>query len=869
MKKLLSFLIAVLMASSIVFISPTSAGASEASNISSDDVINSRELMASVGIVPSFATDNDSKVSRADFVVTLMALLKLNTTIDSENCFYDVSTGDSFNSAINHALNIGIISEGQYFHPHDAVTYAQACKMLTITLGYNSHALAKGGYPYGYVAIASQIDLNSKINPGANDTLSGATACILLANALEADMLIMDSVISDGNGFLPAYGAVSNILYTVHGLYEIEGIVSANDVTNIYDPADICPEGFIMAGDTKYKCDYQVIPGTRIRGYAQKSGQTETIRYLTYDNSSLITLYSGCDISFDGKKISYTAEDGKEKSITADKDYSVVYNGKAYPSFKPQEISPQVGKVIAVDSDDDGDCDVINIYSAQISQIDIVNSDTSVVADSFMKVSYDLNDKDKFRIFSNGERVSSGAVTKGSVLEVYTSKDNSLCYMNILTETLSGTIEEKGNNSLWINSHEYEYTSYFASRYMTDSDIGSSNSFVLTSCGKIAASSLASEVSGMLGYAYKFAMSGGIDNTYRIMIFTEEGNHIAYETANKIKLNDTQTVTPETLSAHFKHRGETIIRYSTNADGKINSVIFPEEKASTTQDSIYVPGTDSKDILKPYVIEGISDSTNITYKIFGIFTPHFMISDDTKIFCIDSSADNEDNKYIIGNTSTWENDSNIPLGAMEIYNVTSIGRAGVLVVRHSASSSLTVSRSLLGGVVESISKSIDPDGEEALKVVLYSKGYQNLYIPKNTSTYTKALNELDYGDFIVYSKDKNNNILEYDKDFDFGDGDILHSSGGDNDGLSYYYGTLDEADEKAFSVDLIDSSTSTKSKMCVVVREDGGITSLANADRKVISGLSYSQLPTYKQQGYEVLVRTYCAEPFQIVIYKR
>ena len=87
--------------------------------------------------------------------------------------------------------------------------------------------------------------------------------------------------------------------------------------------------------------------------------------------------------------------------------------------------------------------------------------------------------------------------------------------------------------------------------------------------------------------------------------------------------------------------------------------------------------------------------------------------------------------------------------------------------------------------------------------------------------------------------------------------------------MSYYYGILDDADETAFSIDLIDSSTATKSKMCVVVREDGGITSLANVDRGVISGLSYSQLANYKQQGYEVLVRTYCAEPFQIVVYKR
>ena len=79
------------------------------------------------------------------------------------------------------------------FDPDAGVTYAEAIKMIIVALGYEEQALAKGGYPDGYVAVADELGIlenadSARIDPHFNEMKAarGDIACMLV-NAMELE----------------------------------------------------------------------------------------------------------------------------------------------------------------------------------------------------------------------------------------------------------------------------------------------------------------------------------------------------------------------------------------------------------------------------------------------------------------------------------------------------------------------------------------------------------------------------------------------------------------------------------------------------------------------------------------------------------
>lgn len=75
------------------------------------------------------------------------------------------------------------------FAPDDAVTYAQAIKMLVVAIGYKPNAERVGGYPIGYVTVAAQQGVTKGITAVVNDPVKVKDVRILVDNALSTPVL--------------------------------------------------------------------------------------------------------------------------------------------------------------------------------------------------------------------------------------------------------------------------------------------------------------------------------------------------------------------------------------------------------------------------------------------------------------------------------------------------------------------------------------------------------------------------------------------------------------------------------------------------------------------------------------------------------
>lgn len=886
MKKLISFiLVFVLTVMSVsayasqdlsVSVQSDSASQTPVLNESMTDIENALTLIAATGVATGFSKVLTDNISRGDFLVAMMSCFKLNDGAASSAVFADVASTASCAGAVSRAVDLGIISKGRYFRPDDAITFAEATKMLVVALGYALEAESRGGYPYGYYSIACGLDIDSGVIADTNDSLNSAQCSIILANALEAEMRVVDSVIVDNDDIYLKYGSVAVVLEVLYEWYRLEGVVYGNDVTHIYNAANVQSEGFILVEDMSFKCDIPVVLGSFIEGYATVDGSNREIKYIKSTSDKVITLYPENEAEYLSGKVTYINDAGVEKQISLSGDFAIVYNGKAIYDFNPNDLKMTVGKVQLVNSDDDNVYDVLIIYNGDIGYADIVNSDNKSAVDRFTGNVYDLSDEEKYFVYSDDVRATASAIAPGTAFEVYASKDGSHVELHVLSDTVSGTIQERGTDTLVIDGVARKYTDYFSSRCSTVAAIGTSHTFILSRSGALAVATEDTVTSNSLGYVYRYKLGSGLSSEFKMLIFTQNGENLTLTAADKVKINDSSSVLAGQLESMFaKYADGTLVRYALNADGEVSGLWFPDEAASTQEDSVYSVTSDDKNAIKPYVIEGIDPAASVYYKSFGVFVPYFSIDANTIIFCIDTTPDvSDEDKFNIGSLSSWQNDQQLTIGGVQAYNVTSANRANILVVKAAATNAID-DDGAVGGVVESVTRSFNELDEESLKIVVcYGNQYTTLYLEKSDENYaaavdTAAKTDIAVGDYVVFTKDIYNNIISYRKDFDYSEGEISHSADRDNSVLVYYYGTLGTVENTSFSVDVMaSSSTAAGSKVAIVQSRDEGCWFIDTQNNRA-SGISFTQAQSYMEQGYEVLVRTRFASVTQLIIYEK
>ena len=179
----------------------------------------------------------DNTVTRAEFAKMVVESMGEGSAAAS-------STTTKFTDAASHwaagyievGVGKGFINgyDDTTFGPDDQVTYAQAVKMLVAAIGYDTYASKQGGWPSGYLAYGSSLDIIKGVTGVTNDTaLTRAQCAVLIYNTLKAPICKVDGYEENYKGELvPKYkemdGTGKNwqtLLTTEHDAYVVRGRV--------------------------------------------------------------------------------------------------------------------------------------------------------------------------------------------------------------------------------------------------------------------------------------------------------------------------------------------------------------------------------------------------------------------------------------------------------------------------------------------------------------------------------------------------------------------------------------------------------------------------------------------------------------------
>lgn len=161
-----------------------------------EEAVGRLELLNVLKGYPDGSFQPNGMITRAEFAAVAVRARGLeNVAMAAKGLptgFTDVPANHWASGYVGTAASMGIVRGigNGLFAPAAPVRYEEAVTMLVRALGYDSEALAKGGYPFGYLIVAEDIGLldGARSTQGTNAT-RGLVA-LLTDNALEIPMMI-------------------------------------------------------------------------------------------------------------------------------------------------------------------------------------------------------------------------------------------------------------------------------------------------------------------------------------------------------------------------------------------------------------------------------------------------------------------------------------------------------------------------------------------------------------------------------------------------------------------------------------------------------------------------------------------------------
>ncbi|MBQ4528052.1 MAG: hypothetical protein II998_08265 [Clostridia bacterium] len=829
-EKLISLFLAVML----IFGCVTSVTSFASGDVDHAEAQNAKNLVSALSI--DTKCENPQAVTRAEFVYALMQSIKSSSSSLPALPFADVKDDDYFASSLRYALALKVVSESNAFNPSSAITWSQASKMLVVALGRNIEAELKGGWPYGYMQVASSADLNEgTVLANADDTVTENEFYIVLKNFLTSYMYEIDGVSGDSY----TYVGDRTVLEVFYDVKLIEGVVTSNCHTALYDFNAATSEGLIEIDEISYKYSGTCMVGDRVTAYVrEKSSLTNEVVFLDNSLSSTLRIEADNLIGFDGGKIRYYDADGNEKYKSVEKYPSVIYNGKAYPGFDILSLSGADSWIDVTDNNEDGKIDVIRVYEAKVMYVDSADAFGKIIVDKNSGVLNLLGDDIFYTITSGSMPVDFSAIRPSSVITYYESNDKKLYDVVTDYETVTGILSEYNSNTgeYTIDGKVYACTDYFKKHYAPKLTLGTKLTVALSANGAMAA--VTEEKSSMASYGYliDLAYSKGLNTSLVAKVLTKDEGVKVFEISDKVLLDGSRKSNVDEVNSVLKAyineaqqslqnhlnaatpkytfvTATSMIRYSLDSDGKLSMIDTAGATGQLKGDE------DKNDSLTRYKYPAdIVDTSRHVYsgiyylRASKLLHPYFKIDDDAQVFIINiNEGIDDDKKYTVATGEYFTTHTSITTARFIAYDVDHVGQLSAVVIFTGSAGAGSLNDESPAGVVTSVSKAIAPDDEEGLKITVLNNGeYTSYYITDqdvlrtmlldtNNSVTTEFLNPdasfdnpgISVGDYIRFECDYRNIITVVGKEFDSADYRLLktfENHGGSE--IDYYYGKV-------------------------------------------------------------------------------
>lgn len=581
-KKVMSLIIAsIMMLQVAAFAAPAPADVNGTFYEDAAKLLSALEIM--VGDGNGF--NGEKNITRAEFTKIMVAAAgnaDIVAGYKAKGVFSDVPTTQWYAPYVEFGKDMGAINgmgDG-IFAPNDNVTGEQAVKMMICVIGYGLPA-AEIGYPEGYVSVARDLGVLKGIaNVDLTKPMTRGQAAVLCANIMKVD--VMKKIASGDKEQWAAQKGV-NLLSSKFSAYELEGVVSANASTAIWETSNLDAgeveitvggvKKLFLAGDT----DIDTKLGASVKFVYQYDDYEEESTVLCYtasekDNVAVTVDFEQFDMT--GDELTYNAEkrefsywpteDAKKaETIAVESMPAIIYNGaaisnpentaKTVKEFLEDNLD-YVGEVTFLDANGVDGAETLIVTAYENYVIGYIDAENYIIVDemdSNKKIQIDLDDENVAATFvdKNGKELSFKALQEGDVLSVAKSDaDTGKRVFRVVAcdDMISGVVKvmglnENGKFAVELdNGKTYIFSQTMLEAYREgDLRLGRSVGLKLDAFGLVAALDTpeAGNAVGKFGFLIDYKESQSTTGSYQAKIFTAEGQFAILPLASKVTID--------------------------------------------------------------------------------------------------------------------------------------------------------------------------------------------------------------------------------------------------------------------------------------------------------------------------------------------
>ena len=578
--------------------------------------------------------------------------------------FPDVVSNHWANGPINVANQQGMVvgDDVGTFRPDDPVLFQEAVTIMVRALGYEPKAATNGGYPTGYMVVASENQMLKGITATGSAPATRGDVAQLVFNSLTVNMMeqtgfgsnvsyeVVDkTLLYDRLNVEKAYGQITG----THETTLTGGSTTAEDRIMINDKTFI--EGDTMASQL---LGYNVVYYARIDATTDEKTLIAVIPQENKNNE--LTIAAGDIVSVTGdegtnRTVTYWREETdsttRTASIVAKPVY--IYNGKFAETLTLEQLKPASGNLILLDTDTNNVYDIVFVNHFTNLVVETVSSATGRITDKYNNGSLLLDPESTtvdYVLIRDGREIEPSELVEWNVISYTVSADKELIKAYVSTESILGTVTQTSQDGFKIDNSKETYKK--ATSYPYEIALRDKGRFYFDVEGKVAAVdttavTTGSAIRGTYGYLVGAAKTGTLDETIQFKIFTAKGDTEVIPGTAKIRLNDKYGLTPDEVLAAFGKDGTVtpqLITYETNSAGNLTGFDIAVDKTST--------GAPNKGVFT----KNISAAEQV-YKSASNMLGDVRVAEDTIIFDIPADAKTDTTRYAVRNRTMFSNNT--------------------------------------------------------------------------------------------------------------------------------------------------------------------------------------------------------------------
>ncbi len=754
------------------------------------EYIEAENFLTALGISNNAPEDITENVTRGQFVDMYVRALNLGKIDKDVRAFADVMRSHPYYESITTAYNVGLVSgvRDGYFEPDTEILYEHTKALALKALGVTDTTINH----YHFVKALNV--------PRNGNGITYENAIVLIYNMLKSNVIDI-TYASDETSF--TYNKDTTLFNYIWQAYEVKGVVTSTEVASL-GRTTACPEGQIEIDHTNYLTDlkntYDFLGYNCIAIVSHKDSDTPKVISLAKKTDERILELNSLNLKkncYDGTKIKYTDDNGKEHEVKVSPTSYVLYNGAfAGSQFEKSIFNFDLGEVTLIDTDEDRVYDVIKIleykylYASAIPSGSLMILQDQYNPNDYLQLTPESNDL-ILEIEIDGKPAEIGQIVQGDLVAYAKSPEGaSVNYLSlkINREELTGQLTKISKNIWTINDRDMVASDFIRQAKVTKGDI--------PSMGVMGTYSL-----DFLGRLILFRSVATSDYNYGILLevdnmesafssgvtakFYTSGESIAiYEAPNGVRIDDLKYTSGDAARAYLSGTVFSIydsnatlcqlVKYKVDENGHLHS-IYTAYEGSNEGHNENAPHTS-------FPLEPRYFSTAQMY-VFGNQVREYRATNSTIIFTIPPALQNggvDENQFNIIRRdileSTFERNQRNTAG----YDCGPTGEAKAIVFEHQFAGSAPPYPNyelVINKYLKTNSK-----GELAYQFELMKAGNTLIYETRALDELKSQLTAEDYallediavGDIIWYQLDNDNEIMYFDRCFNLDSPKILH-----------------------------------------------------------------------------------------------